>query len=1480
MTRFILSNRHAVWALTIAVAVFGYLAYKRLPVQLFPDTAPPLVNIVTPYPGAAAEDVAQDLSRRLEEELASLEGVFRVKSSSQDNLSVVSVEFQYERNVDLAAVDVQNAIARIRGDLPAGIREPQVLKFSTADRPVVTFAVSAEDLSHARKLAEDVFAPRLQQVPGVAAVDVFGGNSPVVLVEVDRQALEAARVPLSRVVESLRAHNAMTPAGRIRTDSTQSMFRVDTRAQTIGTLNDIPLALPGGSRVLLGDLATIRRGALDDDSRFRLNGHAAIAMQVFRASDANTVAVVEGARAAAADLRASYAGVDLQEGEESASFAQTSVDNLIGNIWQAILFTAVLMLLFLRQWRTSLVLAASMPLSFGITFAVMKLLAIELNLVTLSAIILAVGIVIDNSVVVLENIVRRREQDQLDAPTAAALGTDEVRGAALGGTLTNLAVLVPLLFLSGFTGKTFGPLALTLLIAFSASIVVALVLVPLFATYVIDRSAGRGDRIAQLVSAPFSWSMRGLKRFYLVALQASLRHRAAVVLATLALFAAGMFGMQSLGMDVLPKMDSGSFYVSLETPSGTSLEETERVVRDVEALILAEKEARRVQSQVGFEQGMRSLSAFGVQGPTQGFVTVTLTDRNRRADTVWDIEARVREGLTRIPGIRVVTVRDLGNTARSTTSAPVVVRITGEDPVVLAKLGDEVEQRLSQVRSVVSPMRGWRADQRQGRLEVDALKAAELGVTPALVGQIVLAGTDGVAAGDYHGAAGTPLPIRVFYRKDLRGAVDDLLRFPVFTSATSEPLPLSEMTTHRETFGQGLVTREQLAPSLEVSAFIEGRPLSMVLADVEEALAGLAPPMGYQVQVTGEKGDLVEARNEIGLALLIGIIGVYLLLVAQFRSFVHPITVLVSVPLSLAGVAAALWLAGKPMSMPVLVGLVLIVGTVINSAILLISFIEQQRERGVALTPALVAAVDLRFRPIMMTSISTIVGMIPLAAEWSLGAERFSPLAIAVIGGFTTSTFLTIVVIPVFYSVFDGGLGRLKKLLTSRAAAPAVSALALVMLLVPDTAAAEERLVVDLAKSMAMALAHSGKIEMRQNEADAASLRHKQAVGRFLPKLSLSARYSRVNHVEPGSLTLPFVLPDGSSPEPVQLGEAVDNQYSLRLAVDQPLFSGFALTHGLDVAEHAEALSRERIRAERADVKVVVQEAYLGLLKTRGLLEVAEQSERTLAEHLQQLDRLFAAGRATDLDVSRARTRLAVARGSGVQSRGAVAGAHLALTTLMGVPSTTELVLTDTLTNSALGEAPPAASLLSEAFTSRPEVVAAKEAALAAAARAQAERAGLWPQLYARFGYNYEKPNPRFFPVRDRFDASWDLSVMLSWTAWDWGVTYHGAEAARAEAAAVQRNVEEVQNGVRMDVEGRRQEYESLREMTSAAQQAAKSAEHALTRAALLFGEGRITSLDLLDAETELVRARSDLVQALADARVAWARVLRAAGRE
>ncbi len=1016
-TENLIKNKYIVWALVIAAVIFGIQAYFSIPMQLFPDTAPPLINVITAYPGAGAEDVSETLSRKLEEEFASLDGVVKTKTTSQDNLSIISVEFDYERDVDLAAVDVQNSISRIKSSLPSGIIDPQVLKFSTSDKPVATIGIKADDLIRARKITEDVFAPAFQRIEGVAAVDVFGGNKPALIIELKRRDVEAYRIPFMKVVSSVREFNYSMPAGQLRTETTQTMFRLESRAENIEDIKNIPISLPNGHRILLGEIAQIKKGSLDDDARFSVDGKEAIAIQIFKTYKANTVEVVNKALEKAKELDDTYSAYSFKIGEESATFTEVSVNNLLSNVWQALLFASIIVFLFLGRIRSSLVSIASMPLSFGLTFVLMKLFNVEFNMVTLSAIILAVGMVVDSSIVILENITRRMMEEGESPEKAAINGTAEVGLAVLAGVATTLSVLFPLLFLEGFTGKTFGPLALTLIFAFSSSIAVAFVLVPVLTIYTSGKS--RIDTVGEKVAKPFITAMDMLRNFYTKVLEKALAHRALTLSAVFVLFIVSILGLRSLGMETLPKMDGGSFFISLQTPSGTSLEETTKVIRKIESFIKDMPEIEKIQSQAGFEQGMRSISSFGVQGPTQGNITVTLSPRNKRDRSIWEIQSDVRSIIRKIPGLVASTVREIGNTANATTSAPIAAVITGESSEVLNLIGNEVVEKLSQVPNVVEPVRNWDFDHKSIAVNVDDLKASELGISPRTVAQTMNMGSNGVFAGEFFGYSGNPDPVLIRYGKADSLELDDILGYPLFTPNSPHIIPLRAVARIEERMGQGVFTRENLISTLEVSAFSEGKALSFVINDVEKVLSEIKLPKGYGITLTGEKSDLGESKKELIGAFIIAIIAVYLLLVAQLRSFIQPITIMTSIPLSLIGVFLALFIAGKYISMPVMVGLILLVGIVVNNAIILIEFINQERARGVERKKALINAVTLRFRPIMMTSFSTIVGMIPLSLELALGSERFSPLATAIIGGMTAATFLTMIVVPVFYDVFD-----------------------------------------------------------------------------------------------------------------------------------------------------------------------------------------------------------------------------------------------------------------------------------------------------------------------------------------------------------------------------------------------------------------------------------------------------------------------------
>ena len=1018
MPGFALRNRHTVYALSLGVLIFGTFAYFALPIQLFPETAPPLVNILTPYPGATAADVADLVSDPIETECASLAGVARVASTSQDGLSLVEVEFRYDVSVDLAAVDVQNALSRIRTALPANISEPQVLKFSTSDRPVLTLGAIGDDLVAVRRLANDVLAPELQRVQGVAMVDVFGGYRPEISVLVDRERLDAHGMAPSSVVAALLQHNVSLPAGQIRSTNGQYNFRVDGQISSAAGLADIPLPTRDGQRLLVGDVARIIGGSAENQSLFHVNGKPAIALQIFRQDDANTVDVVESARTRLASLAVAYPQVTFLEAEESASFTRQVVGNMLASVWQALLLAAIVIFLFLGSWRRGLVVAISMPMSFLLTFAVMLLLDIQLDLVTLTAIILAVGMVIDGSVVVLENITRRQREDSLSPLEAARVGAEEIQFAVIAGNATTLVVLIPLLFLYGFIGKTFGPLAATLIIAFVSSLVVALLLVPIL-TAMAGNSDVRSERIAARLADPWNTLMNYVRDRYVGLLRISLRHRTLVLLAALAIFAGGLVSLKMSGMELLPKMDSGATFITVETPSGSTLDETERVVRTVEEIVLAESDVILLSTQMGFEPGMHSFGGGGVQGPTQAFLSVTLTPRTERDDSIWDIQDRLRTKLGQVPGIRNLVIRESGNTAKATTPASIVVRLQGEDPLVLNALGDSLMALVRDVSGVVNPYRSWRRDQRNVVLTVNTERARELGLTPATTASAMAGALDGVTAGILREPMGLETPIRVRYEAGQRSDVGDAYDVNMVVGPEGSSARLGTVVSGSEQQFQGLVTRTDLLPTLEIRALHQGRPLNFITADIGLKLEQMKVPRGYSLTMAGEIADVAEARDELLKALAIAILAIYLVLLAQFRSFLHPMTVMAAIPLTLIGAAVGLRFGSMPVSMPVMIGLIMLVGIVVNNSIIIIDFVQQRRAAGQGRTDALLESIRTRFRPIMMTSLSTIVGMTPLALEWALGAERFSPLAVAVMGGMTMGTLLTMIVIPVLYDALD-----------------------------------------------------------------------------------------------------------------------------------------------------------------------------------------------------------------------------------------------------------------------------------------------------------------------------------------------------------------------------------------------------------------------------------------------------------------------------
>ncbi|GAW29479.1 efflux RND transporter permease subunit [Carboxydocella sp. ULO1] len=1017
---FSLKHKYTIFSLLLAIIVFGIFSYKSLKTELFPETAPPLVNVVTAYPGVSGKDIAETLSKPLEEEFATIPGVKNIKSTSQDGLSVIKVEFHYGTDVDSAAVDVQNAINRIKRTLPAGIQEPQVMKFSSSSKPVVSYSLTSQqlDLTAIRTLAENELKRELQLVDGVAAVDILGGHNRQQNVLIDKRKLEALNLSLNKVLAALKTQNVTEPGGRITDKDQEYSIRIFNEYRDLDEIGNTIIDNRNGNLIYLKDIARIEDSNQEQRSAYRFNGEKAIGIQILKREEANTVEVVKKIEAKIKQLAKQYPYIKFTKASDDSIFTLQVVDNMAASVRDALIFTSLIVLFFLSVLNESVVVAASMPFSLLLTFALMKIFGMELNLVTLSAIILSVGIVVDDAIIVVENIMRHHHELQKDLRTATIAGTQEILLPAVAGTATIMVVLVPLLFLQGFIGKVFAPVAKTIIFAMGSSLVVALTIIPLLTYLLGARRWNLGEEMLAKILQPFTSIMEKLKRVYVVILHNALRFRLLTLVAAAVLLLLSVRLLGSLGMEVLPKLDAGSFTISLQTVPGTSLLKTVEIVALVEKELKKETEVRSFSTQIGYEPGSHYLGESGAMGVNQAYITVNLTSRKERKDTIWEIEDRLRQKLARIPDIETFVIKEAGGTARATTSAPIDIRVYGSDPKVLNYLANQIKIKLKSVNGVVNIYKSWTLNTPQINVHVNETRAAQLGLSPTSVANEIFSSFAGIPISKLKQENGQDTDIFVRFQEEDRNSINDLLN-ATLTSPLGITVPLRQVATLEVKEGANLVTRENLQQSIDIFGHTYNRSFSHVLKDVEKALQDMQLPDGYRMEIAGEATDLQESRNELLFVLVIAVISVYLLLVAQFRSFIHPVTIMLAIPLVITGVAGALFLAGKAVSMPVLLGIILLVGTVVRNSIVLVDYTLQARSQGIERNTAVIDSVKIRFRPIMMTAFSNVVGMLPLALELALGAERFSPLAIAVIGGILTATFLTMIVIPVVYTLFD-----------------------------------------------------------------------------------------------------------------------------------------------------------------------------------------------------------------------------------------------------------------------------------------------------------------------------------------------------------------------------------------------------------------------------------------------------------------------------
>jgi hydrophobe/amphiphile efflux-1 (HAE1) family protein len=1008
ITRVSINNPVFATMVMVGITVLGLFAYNRLRVEQMPDVSLPYVMVLTSYPGASPEVVETDVTKPLEYAINTVSGASLIRSNSREGQSQVFAEFRMATDMAKAMQDVRDKIAQVRPGFPRDVKEPLVIRADQENsQPVVSLAVLSPtmDLRDLTSLTDQTIVKGLENVPGVARIDVNGRITRQILVQIKPSALTALGIGVDQVANAIRAANQDVPAGRITRGQNDSIVRVEGKIKDPAQFGRIIVAQQGGAPVYLTQVADVIDGEKEPDSLARINGRPSITLDIQKSQDANIVDTGHGVNEAIAALKARLpADVELRLVNSSADEVERSVNRVKSTIIEGALLTVLIVFLFLHSWRSTIITGLTLPLSVIATFIALYAFGFTLNFLTLMALSLCIGLLIDDAIVVRENIVRHLGMGK-DHPTAAREGTDEIGLAVMATTFAIVAVFVPIAFMSGIVGRFFFQFGLTVSVAVLVSLFVSFTLDPMLSSVWHDPSESRFRRVPWLgrfmekIERRIEW----MHRLYGSILEWALAHRKSVIAIALASFFSSFLILPLVGTEFIPDSDQGFISLRLNTPVGSSLEYTDGKVRQVEEALKGVPEAVLTMTTVGTDEGRN-----------YGRINLKLTDRATRARSQKDIEQAIRAQLKPIPGIELA----FG------FNRPVWVNLLGPDPATLTTLINEFAAKVGKVPGIADMETSEKAAAPALSIRLNNDAAADLGVNVQQVGAMVRPLLAGDTVSYWLAPDGNNYEVNVQLPKDSRRLSTDLGNLYLTTGkrgpdGDARMVPLRQVAEIVETTSPQIIKRQELQRRVALYANAEGRPSGDVNSDVQKIIKETVLPPGYRFDVGGQAKDMQESFMALLAAAGLAVIFIYLILASQFASFTQPIAIMMSLPFTLIGVFLALLLTGTTLNLFSMIGFVMLMGLVTKNAILLVDFANRARRAGASLHDSLLQAGQVRLRPILMTTAAMIGGMTPLALGIGEGGETQAPMGRAIIGGVITSTLLTLVVVPVLYTYLD-----------------------------------------------------------------------------------------------------------------------------------------------------------------------------------------------------------------------------------------------------------------------------------------------------------------------------------------------------------------------------------------------------------------------------------------------------------------------------
>ncbi len=1012
----ILKKPHIIISFLALFLMMGVMGYNKIHRNLFPNSNYPEVAMVIVQPGASAKTMASNIAVPVEEELYALDEIRRAYSTTIDEVTVIRAEFEYAKNIDTAVNDVTNALSKIRAKLPKDIKEPQIIKITEATAPVLVVAMSPKEgsglnLEDVRDLAAGEIKHKLLKTQGVANVDIFGGYEKELQIIVDKEKLDAYHLSLGQVIATLQKNDNEYAVGFITNTEHRYLLKSQGKRDKVAKLKALWLT----PDVKLSDVAQVYFGHYENSAAYYGNGKPAIALSIQRTLSADVIKTIDTVEEMMTKFKQRYPNISFEVTDTQKETIEQSTTNMFESLRDAIVMSTIIVFLFLASFRQILVVLVTIPLVYASTVALMWLVGIDFNVVTLTAIILALGLLLDDTVVVMENIERHYRELGKPIQKAVLEGTKEIMFADLSGTITTMIALAPMLFVGGYPQTVFAPLVGTLLLALVASYVISIVAVPLLSLHILaienpmllkvengfHRVIGRAN---DLIQGFFANIVRAITASRLLGF--------ASVVVLLALFVTSVkLVMPTVGQELMPPMDTGAVNIRITTEANLPIEKSEAIMRQVNKIIKSEAELLRASASIGSEAGVLSIGSGS--GTDHLYIVATYVDRFKRKASIWEIAKGLRQKIAQIPNVKYLEVTPYGSTPLSSIRAAVDAKLSAESLAPLQSVGKEVQAALNRTKGVVSTSTTWDMDKVVYNLDVDEAEALRYGLHRADVTAQLQAALRGAPVASFPKTNSMDYTVRVWLPVKQIDQFDKVMGMLIDTPKGK--IPLNKIATLSSQKEPSLITRDGLQYTLEVYGDREKSAISHIMASFEAELEKVKLPNTVELEQTGEIKQFKASASRMIGAIIVAVVLILLTLIVLFANVKISLMILFSIPLTIIGASWTMLAVGYHVSMPAMMGFMLLSGIIVNNAILLIHFAMEQIQAGMNKREAMLEAIKIRTRPVLMTAFAVSVGMLPVAQGSAIGLERLAPLGAVAIGGLIVGTLMTLVFIPTVF---------------------------------------------------------------------------------------------------------------------------------------------------------------------------------------------------------------------------------------------------------------------------------------------------------------------------------------------------------------------------------------------------------------------------------------------------------------------------------